>query len=167
MQIESEPPEEIEINMTSMIDIVFQLLVFFIMTFKVTAMEGDFSVKMPLASVSAEPSMDDEVPELIRVKLRAGEDGAINSITVDDDRDVQTFGEGTMYTDLTDYVETKLAGETNPEEGMATEVEFDIDYQLKYSYTVQAIESVSGRMLGDGSVKKLIQVIKFKDQPAG
>ena len=32
--------EKIELQMTPMIDIVFQLLVFFIMTFKIVSMEG-------------------------------------------------------------------------------------------------------------------------------
>ena len=38
--------------MTSMIDIVFLLLVFFVMTFKIVELEGDFSVRMPLAGSS-------------------------------------------------------------------------------------------------------------------
>ncbi|MFT5528125.1 MAG: biopolymer transport protein ExbD, partial [Pirellulaceae bacterium] len=46
------PDEEIELQMTPMIDIVFQLLVFFIMTFKIVAMEGDFNIKMPMAAIS-------------------------------------------------------------------------------------------------------------------
>ena len=39
--------EKIELQMTPMIDIVFQLLVFFIMTFNVVAQEGDFNIRMP------------------------------------------------------------------------------------------------------------------------
>ncbi len=50
-----------------------------------------------------------------------------------------------------------------PESASETEVEFDIDYGLKYSFTVKAIEAVSGRRLPDGSIKKLIEKIKFKD----
>ena len=42
------------LSMTPMIDIVFQLLVFFVMTYKVTVMEGDFNIKMPRAA--EEPS---------------------------------------------------------------------------------------------------------------
>ena len=34
--------EKQELNMTSMIDIVFLLLVFFVMTFKIVELEGDF-----------------------------------------------------------------------------------------------------------------------------
>lgn len=164
MQLETEENEEIKLNMTAMIDIVFQLLVFFIMTFKVVAQEGDFNVKMPLASLTPQQSMDEEPPELIRIQLRAGENGGLNSIQVDDERDVQTFADEKMYKELTDYIEAKLAGEVDPENATETEVEFDIDYSLRYKFTVDAIGAVSGRKLDDGSVKKLIKKIKFKDK---
>ena len=42
-----------QLNMTSMIDIVFLLLVFFVMTFKIVELEGDFSIRMPLAGTGA------------------------------------------------------------------------------------------------------------------
>jgi biopolymer transport protein ExbD len=165
MKIEAKEAEDIKLNMTSMIDIVFQLLVFFIMTFKVAVQEGDYNVRMPLNSTQAE-TIDIDPPELIRVLLRAGDSGAISSIEVDDDFEVKTFeGQTTkeLYSQLNAYIEDKIAVGDNPEDGVETEVEFDIDYNLKYQYTVTAIEAVSGTPLPDGSVKKLIEAIKFKD----
>lgn len=163
MQMRETEPEEITLNMTAMIDIVFQLLVFFIMTFKVVAMEGDFNVKMPLAGAEANDSMVDEFPTIITVQLAAGTNGNINSIIVDDD---ETFSDPDMYSRLTKLVESKIAGVGDPEKAKETEVEFDIDPSLKYSWTVKAIESVSGRVV-DGKVIKLIQKIKFKDKSQG
>ncbi len=162
MKIELAEPDEIKLQMTAMIDIVFQLLIFFIMTFKVVAMEGDFSVRMPLASSSAD-RLDEALPEQIMVRLQAGENGNLSNITVDG---LETFIDtdvNAMYRALNEYVERKLAGEVNPESGGEVEVEFDIDFSLKYKYTVKGIEAVSGRILPDGSVKKLVQKIKFKD----
>jgi biopolymer transport protein ExbD len=160
MQMSISDPEEIKINMTAMIDIVFQLLVFFIMTFKVVAMEGDFNIKMPLASESAD-SLDEELPDLITVRLNAGENGNISSITVDDS---EVLREATMFSDLTSIVEERLAAEGDPEQTAETEVEFDIDYNLKYSFTVKAIAAVSGKVLPDGEgIKTLIKKVKFKD----
>jgi biopolymer transport protein ExbD len=160
MQMSISDPEEIKINMTAMIDIVFQLLVFFIMTFKVVAMEGDFNIKMPLASESAD-SLDEELPDLITVRLDAGENGNISSITVDDS---EILREATMFSDLTSIVEERLAAEGDPERTSETEVEFDIAYNLKYSYTVKAIAAVSGKVLPDGEgIKTLIKKVKFKD----
>jgi biopolymer transport protein ExbD len=161
--METSQAEDIKLNMTAMIDIVFQLLVFFIMTFKVVAMEGDFNIKMPLASESVS-SMDDEIPDIVIIQLTAGQNGNIAGIVVDDN---ESFNEATMFQDLTDLIEQRLAGENDPESGSETEVEFDIAYNLKYSYTVKAIEAVSGRVNADGSVKKLIQKVKFKDNKKG
>ncbi|MDG1873027.1 MAG: biopolymer transporter ExbD [Mariniblastus sp.] len=159
MRLKETEPEEIKLNMTAMIDIVFQLLVFFIMTFKVVAMEGDFNIRMPLASQNQEESMDEDFPTIIYVQLAAGTNGNINSIIVDDDT---TFSDTDMYSKLTQLVESKIAAEGNPEDSKETEVEFDIARELKYSYTVKAIEAVSGKVV-DGQIKKLIQKIKFKD----
>ena len=163
MRIEISNPEEIKLNMTAMIDIVFQLLVFFIMTFKIVAMEGDFNVKMPLASETAD-SLDTEFPDLITVRLLAGQNGNIAGIVVDDN---ETLDQNTMFMDLTKLVEDRLGGEGDPEDASETEVEFDIAYNLKYSFTVQAIEAVSGRVQTDGTVKKLIKKVKFKDSKNG
>ena len=132
MKLDTEEPEEIQLNMTAMIDIVFQLLIFFIMTFKVVAQEADFNIKMPMASGPATDILE-EPPELIRVSLRSGPEGVINSIQVDDEVEILTFGpDPNLYFDLTDYIEQKLAGEGDPESASETEVEFDIDYGLKY-----------------------------------
>lgn len=169
MKLEFEEPEEIKLNMTSMIDIVFQLLVFFIMTFKVVVQEGDYNVKMPLKSVAENDSMDDP-PQLIRILLRSGDSGAIASIEVDDEVEVKTITSDNvrdLYGQLNAMIEAKVAGGDNPEEGADTEVEFDIDYDLQYGYTVRAIEAVSGKDLGGGKVKKLIENIKFKDNTQG
>ncbi|MEM9940111.1 MAG: biopolymer transporter ExbD [Planctomycetota bacterium] len=159
MRLRQTENEEIKLNMTSMIDIVFQLLVFFVMTFKVTAMEGDFSIKMPLAS-QTEDVIDDILPEQIDIRLVAGENGVISRIIVDNDT---VFTDENMFNSLTSLIEEMIAAEGDPEEGADTEVQFDIDYNLKYSYTVKAIESVSGRVQSDGTIKKLIEKVKFKD----
>ncbi|MDB4394215.1 biopolymer transporter ExbD, partial [Rhodopirellula sp.] len=38
-----EEAQKSGLNMTSMIDVVFLLLIFFVMTFKIVELEGDFS----------------------------------------------------------------------------------------------------------------------------
>ena len=153
--------------MTPMIDIVFQLLVFFIMTFKVVTMEGDFKVKMPLASTNAE-MMNQVFPTILHVRIAAGDNGGVAQVEVDTDGgDVQTFTND-WPSGLTDYVSKVIfSAEGDPSTAEDTEVEFDIDFSLRYMHTVKAIESVSGVVQPDGSVKKLIEKIKFKSQSGG
>lgn len=152
---------EIKLNMTAMIDIVFQLLVFFIMTFKVTAMEADFNIRMPAASTS--PSKEIEFPPTtIYVNLRAGQERNIAGIDVDDGITQKSFDDTNMYTELTNFVEATITAEGDPSAQDEIEVEFTIDESLKYSYTVRAIEAVSGKIEGE-TVKKLVEKIKFRN----
>lgn len=157
-----EENEEIKLNMTAMIDVVFQLLVFFILTFKIVALEGDFNVKMPLASTEP-PSKSLNLTTVINVKLNSGENGNIAGIDVSDGLQSQSLTSETMFTELTDFVESALAGNSDPSTAEDIEVEFDIDYPLKYQFTVKAIGAVSGKVLPDDSVKTLIEKIKFRD----
>lgn len=152
--------DDLKINMTAMIDIVFQLLIFFILTFKVAALEGDFEVKMPLASTNPS-SMDEVLPTVIHVGLTAGVNRDIASIEIDDGTQALTFSQADMFQQLTGFVESVIAREGDPSMASEVEVEFDIDSELRYRFTVKAIEAVSGQVLPDGTVKKLVNKIKF------
>jgi biopolymer transport protein ExbD len=48
MKFKSRSNEKVEMQLTSMIDIIFLLLIFFVMTFKIAAQEGDFNIRMPI-----------------------------------------------------------------------------------------------------------------------
>ncbi|MDB2687186.1 biopolymer transporter ExbD [Mariniblastus sp.] len=156
MRLRAAEPEEIKMNMTSMIDIVFQLLVFFVMTFNPVSYEGDFSVKMPLNSDT--PSETIDLPKVISVNLASDPGGKLTNITVDS----VPVDQNDLYGGLTKAIEARLAGEGNPDSTTETEVDFDIAPALKYSYTVAAIEAVSGKKEGD-VVTRLISRIKFQD----
>jgi len=70
---------KIELQMTPMIDIVFQLLVFFIMTFKIVTPEGDFNIKMPLDAPARGQPDPDMIPP-IRVRLESHASGNLANI---------------------------------------------------------------------------------------
>ena len=158
---------ESKVDMTPMIDIVFQLLVFFIMTFKIVTMEGDFLIKMPIASNEAQ-NMEEVFPTVLNVKISAGDKGGVASVAVDTGgADPQSYSDENWPASLTSYVSKAISGEGDPSTAQETEVEFDIDYGLRYTFTIKAIESVSGIIQPDGSVKKLIEKIKFKNKTGG
>jgi len=64
---------KIALDMTPMIDVVFQLLIFFMCTLKVIEPEGDFDISMPLGAPSASTVTDAELPPF---KVRMEADGA-------------------------------------------------------------------------------------------
>ena len=135
MLFRSRKSDELKINMTAMIDIVFQLLIFFILTFKVAALEGDFEVKMPLASTNPS-SIDEVLPTVIHVGLTAGVNRDIASIEIDDGTQALTYTQSDMFQQLTNFVENVVAREGDPSIASEVEVEFDIDSQLRYRYEI-------------------------------
>jgi len=151
--------EEITLNMTAMIDIVFQLLIFFIMTFRVTALEADFSIRMP--SPSLDKSIAEIEPVVIVTKLVANDQRDLFSIDVETGGNRSSFSGTNKYKQLTAFVEKVITTETDPTSQDEIEVEFVIDQSLRYRHTVQAIESVYGRV-ENGEKIKLIEKIKFR-----
>ena len=150
-----KPAEKIDLQMTPMIDIVFQLLTFFIMTFKIILPEGDFNIKMPLNA----PSQGAPDPNLLppmKVRLRAAADGTLASISMND------RGMGTSFDALHNHLISVVGDERGPGSVAETaEVELDADYNLRYEYVIKAITAVSGYINKDGHVVKLIEKIKF------
>jgi biopolymer transport protein ExbD len=143
---------KIPIDMTPMIDIVFQLLTFFIMTLKVTAQEGDFLIKMPLTSTRAATTDIDHVPP-IKVRLVAGVDGSCQDIIMND-RSFGRDGWGTLHDQI-----SQLVGSGSLDD--SAEVELDCDYNLRYENVIRAITAVSGERQANGDILKLIEKIKF------
>ena len=145
---------KIEMQMTPMIDVVFQLLIFFMLSFKIVAMEGDFNVKMPLAAPREGLPDDKQIPP-IKIRLEANANYELGRISLN----------GRDYArpeDLQGVVIGLIGDERGPGSLQDTaEVELDCDYDLKYAAVVSVITAVSGYVADDKTVVKLIEKIKF------
>lgn len=145
---------KIALQMTPMIDIVFQLLIFFIMTFKIVALEGDFNIKMPSAAPSEGAPDEDQLPPIV-LKLSADAAGNLTSIMLND-QPLESFSE------LHSYIIDLVGQDAGPDTGLAgAEVEIDCDPNLKYVNTVEAMTAVTGKVAEDGTIIKLIEKVKF------
>ncbi len=144
--------EKSSLNMTSMIDVVFLLLIFFVMTFKIVELEGDFSVRMPLAGSDSMTMDPTDLP--LKLRLQADENGKLTSMALNE------ISLGTDFDQLRANV-VDLIGTTAPVEGEdGPEIEIDTDYNLRYEYVIRSITAVSGYKQGN-EVVKLIEKIKF------
>lgn len=152
MQFKTHAPEKVEMQLTSMIDVIFLLLIFFIMTFKISAQEGDFNVKMPVGG--GQGAMDTtNIP--IKLRLRANADGEIADIVVDEGR---SFGND--FTQLRAFILQLTGGNAPPNPDEGPEVEIDLDYNLRYEHVIAAITAVTGQRQGD-QIERLVERIKF------
>jgi biopolymer transport protein ExbD len=152
MKFKSRSNEKVEMQLTSMIDIIFLLLIFFVMTFKIAAQEGDFNIRMPIGGGSG-PTDTTNLP--IKLRLRSNTDGELVDIVVDDTR---SFGND--FGKLRAFILQQTGGSAppNPEDG--PEVEIDLDYNLRYAHVISAISAITGQRQGD-KIERLVERIKF------
>ena len=165
MKIRNRNPtaDKIESQMTPMIDVVFQLLIFFLLTLKIVEPEGDFNINMPLGR-PAEASVTDAELQPLKVRLEAGADGELQRLLFND----RDFGGGPDAFDLLNGEVNKVVqalqnvGPANADRGAeAQEVELDPDFALDYKYVISAISACSGRMTAEGTTVPLLNRIKF------
>jgi len=145
----------LETQMAPMIDVVFQLLIFFMLTLKVVTPEGDFSINMP---IGAPAPTDDEVQfPPIKVRLTAGDDGRLTSLLFNNR---QLGNDDAAFERLNAEILTMIGRPGNPLT-KEMEVEIDADFDLHYRYTIQAVSACTGKLNADGQPVKYIEKIKF------
>jgi biopolymer transport protein ExbD len=146
--------EQIVLQMTPMIDIVFQLLVFFVFTFKIVLPEGDFNIRMPAAAAS-ESSQPSETP-LLKVRLRASQDGSLTSVQLGD---LIFDGQAPFY-QLHAHIRSLIGDDAGPGNS-EQEVELDCDYGLDWRYAIHALTAISGYKDANGLKHELVEKVRF------
>lgn len=136
--------EKPKINMTPMTDVVFLLLTFFVITFKIIVPEGDFNIQMSSMgqALPAEVNTDS-----VQVRLYANADGLLSDIQLNDKK-LENFDS------LRQSVLSLVL--MNPD----LEVVLRPDEHLHYEYVVKAITAVNGELRGD-QMFKITDNIKF------
>ena len=144
--------------MAPMIDIVFQLLIFFLLTLRIVEPEGDFNVNMPLNS--SKPGHVTEVLPDIKVTLTANNDGALAGVFLNEvskGNDQQAFKR--LNSDI-----LLLIGRPGSHLAKNIEVEIDADYNLHFRHVIAAVSACTGRLGNDGQIIRYIEKIKFAPQ---
>jgi biopolymer transport protein ExbD len=147
--------DKIELQMTPMIDIVFQLNIFFLFTFKIILPEGDFNIRMPSAAAARSIEMSETLPLLL--VMRAGPNGELTEMRLSG----RSFGtERGAFAGLHQHIRSLVDDAGGPGTASELEIELDCDYDLNYEHVVRAITAITG-YIENGQPHKLIERIKF------
>jgi biopolymer transport protein ExbD len=162
--------QRLEMTMTPMIDVCFQIIIFFIANMRIILPEGDFGVTMPAAAPGAsraagagvaapagqkDPALAAELPT-IKIHLFADKNGGLAGIQMGQ-RAIANFE------DLRRQICDLCGLDRGPAGAIAgIEVEIDFDYNLKYEFVMRAVTAISGYMADDKqTVVRMIEKIKF------
>ena len=136
-----------------MIDLIFNLLIFFVLTFTFATPEGDFSVRM--ADQTAAPSARSlDLPvEPFQIRLLSNDQGDLVDIRI---------GQRSLGQDMRQLrAEARRFVGTDLAQAADIEAELDCDPRLRYAYTMQAIDMISGYRDELGNIQPLIRRYSF------
>jgi biopolymer transport protein ExbD len=147
--------DKIELQMTPMIDVVFQLQIFFLFSFKIVLPEGDFNIRMPSAAAARAQDISESIPTPLVMKADA--DGKLADMRLGG----RSFGNSP---DAFLRLHQQIRGMVNDAGGPGTaddlEIELDCDYDLNYEHVMKAITAITG-YIENGQPHKLIERVKF------
>ena len=133
--------------MTPMIDLVFLLLTFFVLTFRIIIPEGDFNIQMSPMGQAQPVEVD---TDSVLVRLTADPDGVLSAIQLNGE-DIDNF-------DLLRQRVSAIAL-TKPD----LEVVLCPDDHLHYEYFIWAYTAVKGEF-HEGQIRQISNSIKFARQ---
>ncbi len=143
------------LEMSSMIDVVFLLLIFFVMTFQIAAVEGDFAIAAPRSGPPADVETE-PLEVVLQVHLLSAEDGSLAGVTLGDHRFADVDA---LQAFVRQYVQ-----EMDDDGGRRENLKVDLrcDAKLKYQHTMDAITALRGYVSDDGRGMTLIESVRLK-----
>jgi biopolymer transport protein ExbD len=153
--------DKVEVPMTPMIDVVFQLIIFFLFSFKIVLPEGDFNIRMPSAAAARSMEISESIPTPLVMKADA--DGNL----VDMRLGGRSIGTGKdAFLRLHQHIRGMVNDAGGPGTAGDLEIELDCDYDLNYEHVMRAITATTG-YIENGQPHKLIERVKFTPPKAG
>ena len=163
--------EEVTLNLAAMLDMAFQLLAFFILTFKPSPVEGQLSLNLPGPNVGAQvpnaaPSSgtSSDVPketiESYLLQVTANADGTISRVKDTNGNDVFAGGATPQNLERLNRTLNEAFGKSTVYE----QVLIMVDPTLRYDELMKVIDLCLRQKLPDGTS---LQKISFKELTPG
>ena len=156
---------EVELNLTAMLDMAFQLLAFFILTFKPAPTEGYIALRMPPPQATTKPgsaaASDQNLAnapierlETLMVTVKSAPDGNVGSIQIEEGAPSATLGE------FEQQLNTLLGAPAAPFE----QVILQVGSGLHYESLVRILDICSRVKLASGEQLTKLSITELPEQ---
>ena len=153
-----KPPGEVQMNLAAMLDMAFQLLAFFILTFRPAPVEGHVQLHMPPAvpqtdvnqSTDTNSSTGGETSafvETLELYIMADNRGQVTAINVGQ----QTVVAGRLTGDALGKLNANLRSNFGIQESPYERIQLHVDRRLHYDALMKIVDVCTRQTLPDGS----------------
>ena len=123
--------------MAPMIDVVFHVLIFFMLNLKIISPEGEFDIHLPPST----QAQGEAALATIKVGLHSDRDGNLTWPTLG----ANNLGNDNAAFERLNSENLKIIGRPGNPLAKEIEVELDADFECQYKYIVKAISRCTGR----------------------
>lgn len=142
---------EVELNLAAMLDMAFQLLAFFILTFKPSPVEGQISLHMPpakpVANVNADTQAGENVTDISPV---AGIDTIVISLFSTPSGDITSMAVGEQNVATQKELDSRLRTIFKDPGSPFDQVIIQVDSALRYEELMQIVDICTRQTLANG-----------------
>ena len=152
-----EVPSIIRLPLVPLIDVLFLLLMFFVLNLKVISPESRFTANLPDGPPSSATDSAASLPD-IKVGLRSDREGRLMQLTLGS----KNLGSGDAAFERLSQEILRIIGRPGHPLMKDIEVELDADFETQHRYVVKAISVCTGRF--DPQTQQLaryVEKIKF------
>ncbi|MFO1004387.1 MAG: biopolymer transporter ExbD [Planctomycetaceae bacterium] len=165
-----KPPGEVQINLAAMLDMAFQLLAFFIMTFRPAPIEGHFQLRMPppgqmvAAPVAASTTPSDGVAapsfvETLDLFVKADNTGQVTTVSVGQ----QEVVSGRLNEAAVQQLNAHLRGLFTIQAVPFDRIQVHADRRLHYQELMKIVDVCTRQTLPDGTQMRQIGFTELLD----
>lgn len=161
---------KVELNLAAMLDMAFQLLTFFILTFKPTPIEGQLAVNMPppvsIIQPDAQPADADapgegvDARETLHLFVTANDRGGADEVKIGGFTVAKGSLDAFQLQQVAQGLKQRLSADVTPFD----HVQIAVDGRLHYEELMKLIDICTKQKLPDGT---LLQKISFTELPRG
>jgi biopolymer transport protein ExbD len=153
---------DVQLNMAAMLDMAFQLLAFFILTYQPGKVEGCISVRMPPATPVTKPDTSGGAANAAEATALAGAVSLQITVTANKEGGIAgvRVGEHAPVTDLRE-VEQQLRAITRVAESPFDQVLLKVNRNLEYENVLKVIEICARNKLTSGDQQTKVSIIEM------
>lgn len=156
-------PDEVQLNLAAMLDMAFQLLAFFILTFHPAPVEGYIALRMPPAQPLAKPGQAATQPieatlpttslQSVMVTVTSQPDGDIGSIRIEEGQPVGSLS----------AFEQQLANLLSVPDASFEQLELRVGSRLRYENLMRVLDVCSRIKFASGEHLTKLSIVELPD----
>jgi len=168
-----DKPSEVKLNLAAMLDMAFQLLAFFVMTFKPDPVEGQIQLRLPPPEAIAQVKTNQQAGqdtsntnpvegvETLIISIYSRPDGGIKSVAV---------GEGQVGEDSPDKIralESRLRVILDDKDNPFKQVILQVGSRIRYDELMRVIDTCTRQKLPSGEALTKLSFVELPEGNAG